>query len=47
MKKLLTALLSAAVTLTTLAAVPASAIQLGDDMTFGHISEFKDFCDAH
>ncbi len=47
MKKLLTALLAAAVTLTALAAVPASAVQLGDDMTFGHISKFKAFCDAH
>lgn len=47
MKKLLTALLGAAVTLTALAAVPASAVQMGDDMTFGHISEFKDFCDSH
>ena len=47
MKKLFAAILAAATVLTAWALVPASAVQIVDDQTFGHISEFKTFCDAH
>ncbi len=29
------------------AVIPASAVEMGDDMTFGHISEYKDFNDLY
>ncbi len=40
-KKALAVFCTAVLLLTSLAVVPAAALPLGDDLTFGHISEFK------
>ena len=45
-RRLTAVLLSLALILGT-AAMPASSLQLKDDMTFGRISEYKDFYEAH
>ena len=47
MKRWLATILAVVTAFSLMVIAPASAVQMQDDQTFGHISEYKSFLDAH